>query len=802
MNRFVLIVGVYCGLVLNSHSAICQQAVKKTPATSSGKAAAKVAPKSSVPDDKAVGPKKASKEAAGNAAKKIVQGVPLTPAKNVGGSAARYIPDEVVIVAGIQPLPLLEAKLFRDTVHDAGGDDVMEAVTKEVATRMGLDVSQIEEAVVFIDMQSIDEIKATREKAIEKAQLRNGLREIGLAMHNFYDANNSFPDDDGHGDSKGNLSWRVHLLPYLDQRELYDQFNFDEPWDSDHNKALIEKMPASFKTPGVNDTGKTSIHLLTGEGTPFGSDVAPTFGNITDGTSNTIMTVMAGTDKADVWTKPGGLEVDPSEPLKTLGKIGPEVMVGLMDGSVVYLPASIEPQEFLNLARHQDGNIVNVPFDSAPAATSVPGIIVRSAVPIDAKALYSNLAVEEASQSVDLDGFKAARLPNGAFLHFPNPLTLLLGSENCIKQMIAKRDTSGKVKAEFESLFPANDAVAAMNIEPLHEDLQEMLQGAPFGPILKTILSANLVLDATGENESLLAIRIKTDSKKSAQQIAGLVNGGYLLMKAQAMANVSSLEPGLSDEVIERLNELVDSVTIEAEMETVALNLPRIQNPDAMMKELTPFIKDFFDGLRDSLNRAKESALRNPIKSMGLAMHNYHDTYNGFPSWNTSRGADANKGLSWRVHLLPYLEQGNLYQQFHLDEDWDSEHNKALVEKMPEIFECPGVEKPGYTSYHVFIGEKTPIGADKPRGMRDIIDGTSNTIMIVQAGSDTADVWTKPSGLEYDPEEPKKCLGNIGERFLIMLCDGASQFISSDVDDETLLRLIECADGQPVEIGR
>lgn len=150
--------------------------------------------------------------------------------------------------------------------------------------------------------------------------------------------------------------------------------------------------------------------------------------------------------------------------------------------------------------------------------------------------------------------------------------------------------------------------------------------------------------------------------------------------------------------------------------------------------------------------------------------------------------------------MLPYLEQGNLYQQFHLDEDWDSEHNMALVEKMPDIFKCPGVEKPGNTSYHVFLGEETPFGADEPRGIRNILDGTSNTIMIVQAGSDTADVWTKPSGLEYDPEEPRKCLGNIGERFLIMLCDGASRFISSDVENETLLRMIECADGQPVSI--
>ena len=70
--------------------------------------------------------------------------------------------------------------------------------------------------------------------------------------------------------------------------------------------------------------------------------------------------------------------------------------------------------------------------------------------------------------------------------------------------------------------------------------------------------------------------------------------------------------------------------------------------------------------------------------------------------------------------------------------------------------------------------------------------------MVVQAGSDKADVWTKPSGIEFNSEDPKAALGKLAETFLILLCDGSVRDISSDIDDATLSRLIQHADGEVV----
>src|SRR5205807_5126217 len=79
----------------------------------------------------------------------------------------------------------------------------------------------------------------------------------------------------------------------------------------------------------------------------------------------------------------------------------------------------------------------------------------------------------------------------------------------------------------------------------------------------------------------------------------------------------------------------------------------------------------------------------NNLRQIAIAMHSYHGTHNEFPAaYSTSK--DGKPLLSWRVEILPYIEQGALFNEFHLDEPWDSEHNKKLIERMPTIFAAPG----------------------------------------------------------------------------------------------------------------
>ena len=132
---------------------------------------------------------------------------------------------------------------------------------------------------------------SARQKAI------NNLKQIMLALHNYYDTNGHFPPPVLTGpDGKTPYSWRVAILPYLEQTELYKRYKFDEPWDSDNNKRLLEQMPPVLRDPTADrHSTDTSYFALVGAETCFGEKggTGTTFAEIKDGTANTIMVVEA-----------------------------------------------------------------------------------------------------------------------------------------------------------------------------------------------------------------------------------------------------------------------------------------------------------------------------------------------------------------------------------------------------------------------------------------------------------------------------------------------------------------------------
>jgi hypothetical protein len=177
------------------------------------------------------------------------------------------------------------------------------------------------------------------------------LRDIGIAMHMYHDTYKRLPAAAIYStDGKALLSWRVAILPFLEQmakprgrqldeekESVYKQFRLDEPWDSAHNKKLLEKMPAVYApvTVKTKEPHSTFYQVFTGKSTIFEGNKALRLTSIIRGTSNTIMAVEAS--EAVPWTKPMDLPYDENKPLPKLGLFDRGFNVLLADGDVRFV---------------------------------------------------------------------------------------------------------------------------------------------------------------------------------------------------------------------------------------------------------------------------------------------------------------------------------------------------------------------------------------------------------------------------------------------------------------------------------
>jgi hypothetical protein len=188
----------------------------------------------------------------------------------------------------------------------------------------------------------------------------------------------------------------------------------------------------------------------------------------------------------------------------------------------------------------------------------------------------------------------------------------------------------------------------------------------------------------------------------------------------------------------------------------------------------------------------------NNLKQIGLAMHNYHDVFGNLPTNSVDK--TSKPILSWRVHILPFIEEDDLYKQFKLDEPWDSENNIKLVDKMPKIYApVRGKAEKNETFYQMFVGERTMLD---PKGIKltlaNITDGLSNTFMVAEGGKPVT--WTKPDDLPFDGKTIPKLGGMFDGEFNVLMGDGSVKRIPKKIDPDVLKFSIDRADGQPVDL--
>ncbi|MEX0936571.1 MAG: DUF1559 domain-containing protein [Pirellulales bacterium] len=197
---------------------------------------------------------------------------------------------------------------------------------------------------------------ARARQTVVRMEATGKLKQVGLTIMHYERREGRLPWENY--DAQGNqlLSWRVHLLPTLNQQELYDRFKFDEPWDSPHNQKLLAQMPEVYKCPSMSDhpNDKTVYLMPIGLGTLFGSSSGESIDELAQRDPDRILLLEVHPDRAVPWTKPIDYSVDFNDPARGLGGHEPEQFLAVfLDGSARPVRTTESPHE---LARYFEAN--------------------------------------------------------------------------------------------------------------------------------------------------------------------------------------------------------------------------------------------------------------------------------------------------------------------------------------------------------------------------------------------------------------------------------------------------------------
>jgi hypothetical protein len=406
-------------------------------------------------------------------------------------------------------------------------------------------------------------------------------------------------------------------------------------------------------------------------------------------------------------------------------------------------------------------------FSLTDLPQSSPFLVVPLGATSDEKALQELLTRKKEVHSYTPFEAETAATIHGA---------LLSGGKSTVERLrqLKPSPRPDAIKA-FAAAGETTAQVVVLPSEALRRSIAENLPNLPKelggGPI--TVLTRGVQWAALGADATpKMALKgvVQCQDADAAKSLEELVNTVWRLAMVQA-----AKDPGFRKEFPDFAN-LVKLMTPKAVGDQLTLAV----DEKVMVSVVMPAVMR----IRSAAERARGM---NNLKQIGLALHSYHDVKGAFPTAASYKG---NKPLlSWRVQILPYLEQEALYKEFHLDEPWDSEHNKKLIAKMPKVYESsPMLGTEGKTSYLGVAGKAAmfPPGK-KPVAIKDVLDGTSNTAFVVDASDERAVIWTKPDDYSYDPAKPMAGLvGRFEGGFICLLVDGSVRFVSHSISAQTL----------------
>lgn len=357
--------------------------------------------------------------------------------------------------------------------------------------------------------------------------------------------------------------------------------------------------------------------------------------------------------------------------------------------------------------------------------------------------------------------------------------------------------------AALAALAEADAGIVAFGDPDSRRVVREMFPAAP-APFME--IDGRLLADGVAWGGVLLklppgptaTVTLEAATPAALATIEGAVGKGLELLKALCVVEAASGPPAHKARAVALLPMVPHlKPTVDGNRMTLTIGDDQAE-VDAVHSLLVP-------ALASTREAASRQQRMNNFKQIALGMHMYADRNKSLPA-AASYDSNGKPLLSWRVHLLPYLEQQALYDEFHLDEPWNSEHNAKLIPRMPAIYADPGLSRlaaEGRTTYCVPTGPGTIFEGREGSRFKDVIDGLSNTVLVVEVTPANAVVWTKPDDWEFAPDDPlrgvKRDEGDArGDGFAVALSDGSCRMISSNIDPKLFAAVLTRAGGEVV----
>jgi prepilin-type N-terminal cleavage/methylation domain-containing protein/prepilin-type processing-associated H-X9-DG protein len=220
-----------------------------------------------------------------------------------------------------------------------------------------------------------------------------------------------------------------------------------------------------------------------------------------------------------------------------------------------------------------------------------------------------------------------------------------------------------------------------------------------------------------------------------------------------------------------------------------------------VLSVIAMLIAFLFPAQRRSREPARRSTCKNNLKQIGIALHNYAETYGGFPPAYTV-DENGNRLHSWRTLILPFLDQKALYDRIDLSKPWSDPANAEAYKASIPIYLCPSATSPvSHTTYLAVVGEDSSFHPTRPRAISEFTDGPGQTLHVIEAGSHQAVHWMSPmdadSGMLLSIS-PTTELPHSGG-FHALLVDGSVRFVSADAPEAIRLSPLSIAGNDTID---